>query len=47
MMRRTNIYLNPDHMKQLAALGKSRGLKPAHMTRIAIEEYLRRESRKK
>jgi len=46
-MRRTTIFLNPEHTRQLAALGKSQGLKPAHLVRVAIAEYLRRERRKK
>jgi len=46
-MKRTTIFLNQEHMKELAALGESRGLKPAHMTRIAIEQFIRRERRKK
>ncbi len=45
-MRRTTIFLNPRHMAELSKLGASRGLKPAHLTRIAIVEYLRREKRK-
>ncbi len=46
MIRRTTIYLNSQHMKQLAALGASRGLKPAQLVRISIAEYLRRETAK-
>ena len=45
MLRITTIFLNPEHQKQLAALGKSRGLKAAAMTRIAIEDYLRRAAK--
>ena len=47
MIRRTTIFLNPEHMKQLDALGRSTGLKAAQLARIAIAEYLRREARKK
>lgn len=46
-MKRTTIFLNPAHTKQLAALGKSRGLKAAPLVRIAIAEYIKRERRKK
>jgi hypothetical protein len=45
-MKRTTIFLIPEHVKQLAVLGESTGLKPAHLVRIAIAEYIRRESRK-
>jgi len=46
MMRRTNIYLNTDHWRQLAALGKAEGLKPSHLIRVAILQFIRREMRK-
>ena len=45
MLKRTSIFLNPEHMKLLSTLGKVRGLKPAQITRIAIDEYLRRAAR--
>jgi hypothetical protein len=47
MLRRTNVFLQSDHIERLAVIGKSRGLKTAQLIRIAIAEYLRRETRKK
>jgi hypothetical protein len=44
-MRRTSIFLNPTHMKELAALGNSQGLRPSHLVRVAILQYIRREKR--
>ena len=45
-MRRANIYLNADHWRQLIAVGKSEGLKPSHLIRVAIAQFLARERRK-
>jgi hypothetical protein len=45
-MKRTTIFLNPDHMRRLAVIGKATGLKPAHLVRVAILQYIRRESGK-
>lgn len=44
-MRRTSIFMNPAHLKELAAIGKSQGLKPSHLVRVAILEYIRRAKR--
>jgi hypothetical protein len=44
-MKRTSLFLNPAHMKELAALGKSQGLRPAQLVRMAILQYIRREKR--
>lgn len=41
-MRRTTIFLNPEHTRQLAEIGKPEGLTPSHLVRIAVAEYLRR-----
>lgn len=46
-MKRTTVFINSDHLKQLSALGATRGLKAAQLFRIAVDEYLRRELRKK
>ncbi len=45
MLRRTTIFLPDEEMKQLRALGKSQGLKPAQMVRLAIHDYLRRAAK--
>jgi len=47
MLRRTNVFLQRDHLEKLGALGKSRGLKTAQLIRIAIADYLRRAARQK
>jgi len=46
-MYRTSVFLHHDHVKQLGTLAEVRGLKTAQLIRIAIVEFLRRESRKK
>ena len=46
MLHRTTIFMLPEHSKELAALGKLKGLQPAQLTRIAIDEFLKRETRK-
>jgi predicted transcriptional regulator len=45
-MTRTSIWLNGDHTKQLAALGKPTGQRPSHLIRVAIAEFISRERRK-
>jgi hypothetical protein len=47
MLRRTTIFLHVGQMKELDALAKARGLRSAHFVRLAIDEFLRRERRKK
>jgi len=44
-MRRTTVFLNPTHTKQLNALGKSRGLRASAIIRIAVLEWIQREKR--
>jgi hypothetical protein len=44
-MRRTNIFMNDSHLKQLGVIGKAQGLKKAQLVRIAVVEYLRRSAR--
>jgi hypothetical protein len=46
-LRRTTIFLHAGHMVALDKLARSRGLRNAHLVRLAILEYLRRETRKK
>lgn len=46
MLRITSIWLQSQHMQQLDALAKSRGLKAAQLVRLAVAEYLQRERRK-
>ena len=41
-MKRTTIFLNPEHTRQLAEIGKPEGLTPSHLVRIAVAEYIRR-----
>jgi hypothetical protein len=45
-MHRTAIFMNPKHMAQLRALGEPQGLKPAQLVRVAIAQFIRRETRK-
>jgi predicted transcriptional regulator len=45
-MKRTTIWLNADHTRQLASLGKPTGQRPAQLIRVAIAQYLARERRK-
>ena len=47
MLKQTTIWLHDGHMKKMGAIAQSRGLKTAQLIRIAIGEYLRRETRKK
>jgi hypothetical protein len=46
-MRRTNIWMHTGHLAEMEALAKARGLKVAQLVRIAVQEYIRREARKK
>jgi hypothetical protein len=45
-MKRTSIYLNPEHTRRLAKLGKPEGLTPSHLVRIAVAEFLHRASKR-
>jgi hypothetical protein len=45
-MQRTTIWLNANHTRQLAALGKPTGQRPAQLIRVAIAQFLSRERRK-
>jgi len=45
-MKRTTIWLNAEHTRQLATLGKPTGQRPAQLIRVAIAQYLSRERRK-
>jgi hypothetical protein len=45
-MQRTTIWLNANHTRQLAALGKPTGQRPAQLIRVAIAQFLARERRK-
>jgi len=48
MLKQTTIWLHVGQMKELTALAKSRGgAKASHYVRLAIDEFLRRERRKK
>jgi hypothetical protein len=47
MLRPTCILVNDGHMEKLTALAESRGLKCAQLVRLAIVEFLRRETRKR
>lgn len=38
--RRTTIYLNHNHMKQLGKVSKALGLSPAASVRLAVSEFL-------
>ena len=44
MLHRTNVFLESKHLKQLAVLGQARGLKTAQTIRLAIAEFIRRET---
>ena len=45
-MKRTTIWLNADHTRQLAAMGKPTGQRPAQLIRVAIAQFISRERRK-
>lgn len=45
-MKRTTIWLNADHTRQLAVMGKPTGQRPAQLIRVAIAQFLSRERRK-
>jgi predicted transcriptional regulator len=47
MLRQTCVFLHDGHMKRLKKLADAQGLRSAHLIRVAIAEYLRRETRKK
>ncbi len=44
-MKRTSIWLNPKHLQELAAIGKSTGQCQSVLVRVAILEYIRRAKR--
>lgn len=45
-MKRTTIWLNAEHTRQLAVLGSPTGQRPAQLIRVAIAQFLSRERRK-
>jgi predicted transcriptional regulator len=45
-LRRTSIFLSPAHTRELAAIGKPTGQRPAQLIRVAISQFLSRERRK-
>jgi hypothetical protein len=46
MLRPTSLYVNDGHMKRMATLAEAKGLALAQLVRVAIAEYLRRESQR-
>jgi hypothetical protein len=44
-MKRTSIWLNPTHLKELATIGKSTGQCQSVLIRVSILEYIRRAKR--
>lgn len=42
---RTNIYLTDKQREALKALALIKGIKPAQLTRLAISEYIERQTR--
>jgi hypothetical protein len=44
MLKRVSIFLDTDHGKKLAAIGKRKGLKVSQLIRLAISEFIARES---
>jgi hypothetical protein len=47
MLKRTNVYLDMDGLKALKKIGKEKGgLKPAQLIRMAIHEFIKRETNK-
>ena len=44
MLKRVSIFLDTDHSKKLAAIGKRKGLKVSQLIRLAISEFIARES---
>jgi metal-responsive CopG/Arc/MetJ family transcriptional regulator len=48
MLRRTSIWLDDQYRRKLEAIGEKKGgLKPAQLIRVAIQEYIDRESETK
>ena len=43
MRKRTNIYLDDEHLKRLKALSEKTGAPVSALIRKAIEEYLRKK----
>jgi predicted DNA-binding protein len=43
MRKRTNLYLDADHLKKLKALSESTGAPVSALIRRAIEEYLKKQ----
>ena len=43
LMKRTNFFVAPEHMKELEEVARRKGLKVAQLVRLAISEYLDRE----
>jgi len=46
MLRQTTVWLHTEHMRRLDVLAKNRGLKASQLVRLAIREYLERETRR-
>jgi hypothetical protein len=47
MLRRLNVFVDPQHLKRLAVIAKKKGLKVAQLVRLSISEYLERNEDKK
>lgn len=48
MLKRTNIFLDTENLKMLAKIGKTKGgLKVAQLIRLAVAEFVERETKKK
>ncbi len=46
MLKRVNVFLDTEHSKKLASIGKKKGLKVAQLVLLAIAEYIAREAGK-
>jgi hypothetical protein len=42
MLKQTTIFLHSKHMKELAVLARSQGIKTAQLVRVILAEHLRR-----
>jgi hypothetical protein len=48
MLRKLNIWVDEQNQRRLEVIGKKKGgLKPAQLVRVAIQEYIDRESETK
>jgi predicted transcriptional regulator len=44
-LRRTSIFLNPAHTRELAVIARATGQCPSALVRLAVVQFIRREKR--